>query len=178
MIGWISDSYCNIKPLCSGMGEVVLARTSPTLLPPSPRTVLSLSCSKVSQCIIVVTSTVRVKTQRPYIVKGIWYSDWLEVSGNVWELTIFLWLYKGHEIFGNMQLLSLLPTLAADPFSSFLGTQITRFSCFCSTLLCSYHCLPINVSVITFIQGICYTRRLIVVLLLISILHYLLNSTH
>ena len=45
------DSYCNLKPLCSGMGEVVPARTSPTLLPPSPRTVLSLSCFKVSQCI-------------------------------------------------------------------------------------------------------------------------------
>ena len=34
------DSYCSIKPLCSGMGEVVPARTSPTLLPPSPRTVV------------------------------------------------------------------------------------------------------------------------------------------
>ena len=34
------DSYCSLKPLCSGMGEVVPARTSPTLLPPSPRTVL------------------------------------------------------------------------------------------------------------------------------------------
>ena len=45
------DIYCSIKPLCSGMGEVVPARTSPTLLPPSPRTVLSLSCCKVSQCI-------------------------------------------------------------------------------------------------------------------------------
>ena len=45
--GWISDSYCSLKPLCSGMGEVVPARTSPTLLPPSPRTVLSLSCFKV-----------------------------------------------------------------------------------------------------------------------------------
>ena len=33
------------------MGEVVPARTSPTLLPPSPRTVLSLSCFKVLQCI-------------------------------------------------------------------------------------------------------------------------------
>ena len=49
--GWISDSYCSLKPLCSGMGEVVPTRTSPTLLPPSPRTVLSLSCFKVSQCI-------------------------------------------------------------------------------------------------------------------------------
>ena len=45
------DSYCSLKPLCSGMGEVVPAHTSPTLLPPSPRTVLSLSCFKVSQCI-------------------------------------------------------------------------------------------------------------------------------
>ena len=51
VIGWISDSYCSIKPLCSGMGEVVPARTSPTLLPPFPRTVLQLSCFKVSQCI-------------------------------------------------------------------------------------------------------------------------------
>ena len=49
--GLISDSYCSLKPLCSGMGEVVPARTSPTLLPPYPRTVLSLSCFKVSQCI-------------------------------------------------------------------------------------------------------------------------------
>ena len=45
------DNYCSLKPLCSGMGEVVPPRTSPTLLPPSPRTVLSLSCFKVSQCI-------------------------------------------------------------------------------------------------------------------------------
>ena len=49
--GWISDSYCSLKPLCSGMGEVVPARTSPTLLPPSPRTVLSLPCFKMLQCI-------------------------------------------------------------------------------------------------------------------------------
>ena len=40
------DSYCSLKPLCSGRGEVVPARTSPTLLPPSPCTVLSLSCFK------------------------------------------------------------------------------------------------------------------------------------
>ena len=45
------DSYCSLKPLCSGMGEVVPARTSPTLLPPSPRTVLLLSCFKESPCI-------------------------------------------------------------------------------------------------------------------------------
>ena len=41
------DSYCSLKPLCSGTGEVVPARTSPTLLPPSPCTVLSLSHFKV-----------------------------------------------------------------------------------------------------------------------------------
>ena len=45
------DSYCSLKPLCSDMGEVVPARTSPALLPPSPRTVLSLSSFKVLQCI-------------------------------------------------------------------------------------------------------------------------------
>ena len=39
-LGGSLDSYCSLKPLCSGMGEVVPARTSPTLLPPSPRTVL------------------------------------------------------------------------------------------------------------------------------------------
>ena len=37
--GWISD-YCSLKPLWSGMGEVVPARTSLTLHPPSPPTVL------------------------------------------------------------------------------------------------------------------------------------------
>ena len=42
------DSYYSLKPLCSGMGEVVPARTSPTL-PPS--TVGGqLSCFKVSRC--------------------------------------------------------------------------------------------------------------------------------
>ena len=34
------DSYCILKPLWSGMGEVVPARTSPTLHPPSPPTAL------------------------------------------------------------------------------------------------------------------------------------------
>ena len=33
------------KPLCSGMGEVVPARTLPTLLPPSPRTMALFSRS-------------------------------------------------------------------------------------------------------------------------------------
>ena len=54
------DSYCSLKPLCSGMGEVVLARTSLTLLPHP----LALGChypvSKCCSASIVVTSTVRV----------------------------------------------------------------------------------------------------------------------
>ena len=37
---WISDSDCSTKPLWSGMGEVVPARTSPTLHPPFPPTLL------------------------------------------------------------------------------------------------------------------------------------------
>ena len=40
---WKFTSYCNFKILWSGMGEVVPARTSPTLHPPSPPTVHQLS---------------------------------------------------------------------------------------------------------------------------------------
>ena len=40
---WKLTSYCSLKPLWSGMGVVVPARTSPTLHPPSPPTVHQLS---------------------------------------------------------------------------------------------------------------------------------------
>ena len=40
---WKFTSYCSSKLLWSGMGEVVPARTSPTLHPPSPLTVHQLS---------------------------------------------------------------------------------------------------------------------------------------
>ena len=40
---WKFTSYCTLKPLWSGMGEVVPACTSPTLHPPSPPTVHQLS---------------------------------------------------------------------------------------------------------------------------------------
>ena len=40
---WKFTSNCSLKPLWSGMGEVVPARTSPTLHPPSPPTVHQLS---------------------------------------------------------------------------------------------------------------------------------------
>ena len=46
---------CRLKPLWSGMGEVVLARTSPTLHPPFPPTVFILF--KFSSASIVMTST-------------------------------------------------------------------------------------------------------------------------
>ena len=39
-VGESIDSYCSLKPLWSGMGEVVPARTSLTLHPLSPPTVL------------------------------------------------------------------------------------------------------------------------------------------
>ena len=59
------DSYCSLKPLCSGMGEVVPARTSPTLLPHP----LALCChypvSKCPSASIVATGTVRVKNYTP-----------------------------------------------------------------------------------------------------------------
>ena len=40
---WKFTSYCSLKPLWSGMGQVVPARTSPTPHPPSPPTVHQLS---------------------------------------------------------------------------------------------------------------------------------------
>ena len=45
------DSYCSLKPLCSGMGEVVPARTSPTLLPPCPsiRALCYSNCQRSTQ---------------------------------------------------------------------------------------------------------------------------------
>ena len=56
------DSYCSLKPLCSGMGEVVPARIPRRPYFPHP---LALCChypvSKYCSASIVVTSTVRVK---------------------------------------------------------------------------------------------------------------------
>ena len=80
------DSSCSLKPVCSSMGEVVPARTSPTLLPPSPRTVLSLSCFKVSQCINCPRHSVRL-TYRPSA--ALWLLGSLRISHNK-----FLWSSK------------------------------------------------------------------------------------
>ena len=77
---WISDSYCSLKSLCSGMGEVVPARTSPTLLPHP----LALCCHyPVSKCYsasIVVTGTVRVR-QKEYAPQ-----IWPDQGLNPWPL--------------------------------------------------------------------------------------------
>ena len=64
MSGWISDSYCSIKPLWSGMGEVVPARTSPTLHPHPLPLCCNYPVEKCHSASIVATSTLRVKIKR------------------------------------------------------------------------------------------------------------------
>ena len=49
---WKCTSCCSLKPLRSGMGEVVPARTSPTLHPPSPLTVHQLTSTLRVNCFI------------------------------------------------------------------------------------------------------------------------------
>ena len=49
---WKFTSYCSLKPLWSGMGEVVPARTSPTLHPPSPPTVHQLLLLALKELIL------------------------------------------------------------------------------------------------------------------------------
>ena len=60
--GWISDSYCSLKPLCSGMGEVVAGSylADPTSPIPSHCAVIILFQS-VAVHQLSVTGTVRVK---------------------------------------------------------------------------------------------------------------------
>ena len=55
---WKFTSYCSLKPLWSGMGEVVPARTSPTLHPPSPPTVHQLS--QLALWELMTTNSLRV----------------------------------------------------------------------------------------------------------------------
>ena len=50
---WKFTSYCSLKPLWSGMGEVVPAHTSPTLHPPSPPTVHQLSRLALEELIVL-----------------------------------------------------------------------------------------------------------------------------
>ena len=57
---WKFTSYCSLKLLWSGMGEVVLARTSPTLHPPSPPTVHQLSQLALWELSFLSVSAARV----------------------------------------------------------------------------------------------------------------------
>ena len=50
---WKFTSSCSLKPLWSGMGEVVPARTSLTLHPPSPPTVHQLSWLALWELILI-----------------------------------------------------------------------------------------------------------------------------
>ena len=53
---WKFTSYCSLKPLWSGMGKLVPARTSPTLHPPSPSTVHQLSRLALEELITDIIS--------------------------------------------------------------------------------------------------------------------------
>ena len=59
-MGGSLDRYCSLQPFWSGMGEVVPARTSPTLHPPSPPTAVIIMVKSPSAS-IVVTSTFKSK---------------------------------------------------------------------------------------------------------------------
>ena len=94
------------------------ARTSPTLLPPSPRTVLSLSCFKVSQCINCRAGTVRVKGE-----KSMWVFVWSAQSMSSLRSVINL---EGlvHAILTSIQLVHVEERAAAKAYSSSL-THVT-----------------------------------------------------
>ena len=58
--GWIFDSYWSLKPLCSGMGEAVPARTCRPYLPHPLALCCNYPVSKCPSASIVATSTLRV----------------------------------------------------------------------------------------------------------------------
>ena len=73
---WKFSSYCSLKPLRSGMGEVVPARTSPTLHPPSPPTVHQFSWLALWELIAVM---------------DIW---WKKIAGNAMNFTSRRWMFS------------------------------------------------------------------------------------
>ena len=54
---WKFTGYCSLKPLWSGVGEVVPAHTSPTLHPPSPQTMHQLSWLALEELMKVMFPT-------------------------------------------------------------------------------------------------------------------------
>ena len=61
-VGGSLTGYYSLKPLCSGMREIVPARTFPTLLPHPLALYCHYPVSKCRSASIVVTGTVRVKS--------------------------------------------------------------------------------------------------------------------
>ena len=74
---WKFTSYCNLKPLWLGMGEVVPARTSPTLHPPSPPTVHQLS----RLALLRVNTMVTMQWQL-YLFRQHWGEIFMKLSVN------------------------------------------------------------------------------------------------
>ena len=61
--GWIFDSYWSLKPLCSGMGEVVPALPRRPYFPHPLALCCNYPVSKCPSASVVVTSTLRVNTK-------------------------------------------------------------------------------------------------------------------
>ena len=77
---WKFTSYCSLKPLWSGMGEVVPARTSPTLHPPSPPTVHQLSWLALQELILNIAILTNTPVTHPTpIARKIWSVHYLTV---------------------------------------------------------------------------------------------------
>ena len=77
---WKLISYCSLKPLWSGMGEVVPARTSPILHPPSPP-----NCAS-----IVVTSTLRVE-EYLFDISQLAYKYYYTDALSIWHAAFYLY---------------------------------------------------------------------------------------
>ena len=109
--GWISDSYCNLKPLCSGMVEVVPARTSPTLLPHP----LALCChypvSKCRSASIVVTGTVRVKAVVIHSIRGL-------TQRNPYCIEFRANIYMHGTVYNNTSTIMVLPVVLTSAIDS------------------------------------------------------------
>ena len=81
---WKFTSYCSSKPLWSDMGEVVPARTSPTLHPPSPPTVHQLSSLALQE----LTHTDANSTKRSIFITECWNKG-LSCSHVPYSLSIY-----------------------------------------------------------------------------------------
>ena len=69
---WKFTSYCSLKPLWLGMGEVVPARTSPTLHPPSPPTAHQLSRLALSELINIKICSNQIHLTIPHLYQ-LWF---------------------------------------------------------------------------------------------------------